>query len=309
MIFYSIFIKFYRFYVTVTELKHGKRLVALFMSLSLIANHTSTVIALGDEYKRLFIEQSLNAPNITWDTKNEVIVGTAFDSMKGVKAIDDKGNDITDKVKVAGSVDTSKEGEYVLTYSIVDSEEEPITRVVRVVPNPEFNVSGSDYVRTYKGEEFDYKQGLTVTDSKGNDITSSVTCEGNVDVNKLGSYNLKYYVPDKKEPILERTVDVIEKNVFNVYLNNEKLQKSLENYNNWLKDPNKDPNKPISIEKDLAFSIYLDNKTSKFALENQSNEKLDVSIGDEVFANIKVFDKDNNEKSHSLNIVLYKKKF
>lgn len=277
-------------------MKHGKRLVALFMSLSLIANHTSTVIALGDEYKRLFIEQSLNAPNITWDTKNEVIVGTAFDSMKGVKAIDDKGNDITDKVKVTGSVDTSKEGEYVLTYSIADSEEEPITRVVRVIPNPEFNVSGADYVRTYKGEEFDYKQGLTVTDSKGNDITSSVTCEGNVDINKLGSYNLKYYVPDKKEPILERTVDVIEKNVFNVYLNNEKLQKSLENYNNWLKDPNKDPNKPVSIEKDLAFSIYLDNKTSKFALENQSSEKLDVSIGDEVFANIKVFDKDNNEK-------------
>lgn len=277
-------------------MKHGKRLVALFMSLSLIANHTSTVIALGDEYKRLFIEQSLNAPNITWDTKDEVIVGTAFDSMKGVKAIDDKGNDITDKVKVTGSVDTSKEGEYVLTYSIADSEEDPITRVVRVIPNPEFNVSGSDYVRTYKGEEFDYKQGLTVTDSKGNDITSSVTCEGNVDINKLGSYNLKYYVPDKKEPILERTVDVIEKNVFNVYLNNEKLQKSLENYNNWLKDPNKDPNKPVSIEKDLAFSIYLDNKTSKFALENQSSEKLDVSIGDEVFANIKVFDKDNNEK-------------
>lgn len=277
-------------------MKHGKRLVALFMSLSLIANHTSTVIALGDEYKRLFIEQSLNAPNITWDTKDEVIVGTAFDSMKGVKAIDDKGNDITDKVKVTGSVDTSKEGEYVLTYSIVDSEEEPITRVVRVIPNPEFNVSGSDYVRTYKGEEFDHKQGLTVTDSKGNDITSSVTCEGNVDINKLGSYNLKYYVPDKKEPILERTVDVIEKNVFNVYLNNEKLQKSLENYNNWLKDPNKDPNKPVSIEKDLAFSIYLDNKTSKFALENQSSEKLDVSIGDEVFANIKVFDKDNKEK-------------
>lgn len=277
-------------------MKHAKRLVALFMSLSLIANHTSTVIALGDEYKRLFIEQSLNAPNITWDTKDEVIVGTAFDSMKGVKAIDDKGNDITDKVKVTGSVDTSKEGEYALTYSIVDSEEEPITRVVRVIPNPEFNVSGSDYVRTYKGEEFDYKQGLTVTDSKGNNITSSVTCEGNVDVNKLGSYNLKYYVPDKKEPILERTVDVIEKNVFNVYLNNEKLQKSLENYNNWLKDPNKDPNKPVSIEKDLAFSIYLDNKTSKFALENQSSEKLDVSIGDEVFANIKVFDKDNNEK-------------
>lgn len=277
-------------------MKHAKRLVALFMSLSLIANHTSTVIALGDEYKRLFIEQSLNAPNITWDTKDEVIVGTAFDSMKGVKAIDDEGNDITDKVKVTGSVDTSKEGEYTLTYSIADSEEEPITRVVRVIPNPEFNVSGSDYVRTYKGEEFDYKQGLTVTDSKGNDITSSVTCEGNVDVNKLGSYNLKYYVPDKKEPILERTVDVIEKNVFNVYLNNEKLQKSLENYNNWLKDPNKDPNKPVSIEKDLAFSIYLDNKTSKFALENQSSEKLDVSIGDEVFANIKVFDKDNNEK-------------
>lgn len=277
-------------------MKHAKRLVALFMSLSLIANHTSTVIALGDEYKRLFIEQSLNAPNITWDTKNEVIVGTAFDSMKGVKAIDDEGNDITDKVKVTGSVDTSKEGEYTLTYSIADSEEEPITRVVRVIPNPEFNVSGADYVRTYKGEEFYYKQDLTVTDSKGNDITSSVTCEGNVDINKLGSYNLKYYVPDKKEPILERTVDVIEKNVFNVYLNNEKLQKSLENYNNWLKDPNKDPNKPVSIEKDLAFSIYLDNKTSKFALENQSSEKLDVSIGDEVFANIKVFDKDNNEK-------------
>ena len=40
--------------------------------------------------------------------------------MKGIKAEDTAGNDITEKVKVKGSVNTDKPGEYLLRYSVKD---------------------------------------------------------------------------------------------------------------------------------------------------------------------------------------------
>ena len=46
--------------------------------------------------------------------------GEQFDEMKGIKAEDTAGNDITEKVKVKGSVNTDKPGEYLLRYSVKD---------------------------------------------------------------------------------------------------------------------------------------------------------------------------------------------
>ena len=47
-------------------------------------------------------------PKLTVPTVATIYVGDKFDPMAGVKAIDNEDGDITDKVTVDGSVDTSK---------------------------------------------------------------------------------------------------------------------------------------------------------------------------------------------------------
>lgn len=45
-----------------------------------------------------------------------------FDPKEGVKATDKKDGDLTEKIKIEGNVDTSKEGNYTVTYTVTDSE-------------------------------------------------------------------------------------------------------------------------------------------------------------------------------------------
>jgi methionine-rich copper-binding protein CopC len=140
-------------------------------------------------------------------------------------------------------------------------------------------ITGSESIRVYLGEEIDYKDGIKATDTKGNDITDLVTVEGKVDNSKVGTYELKYSVKDElgNTATLVRKVKVIEKNTFNVYI--EKVNEETK-----------------EVIKETLFSIYLDNKTSKFVVENQSLNMIDPSNGDEVAFQIKVIDKDNKEK-------------
>lgn len=140
-------------------------------------------------------------------------------------------------------------------------------------------ILGSSLVRTYLGEAFDAKAGIKAIDSNGKDITDSVSIEGKVDTNKVGSYELKYSVKDEAGKIatLTRKVNVINKNIFNTFI---------EKVNEQTKEKTKE----------LGFSIYLDNNISKFLVENQSKEKLDPAKKDEVVFKIRVIDKDNKEK-------------
>ncbi|PEI56131.1 immunoglobulin-like domain-containing protein, partial [Bacillus wiedmannii] len=55
------------------------------------------------------------APVLTVPAEVNMNVGDKFDPMSGVKAIDKEDGDITNKVTVAGKVDPSKPGTYVLT--------------------------------------------------------------------------------------------------------------------------------------------------------------------------------------------------
>ncbi|WP_141560065.1 DUF5011 domain-containing protein, partial [Bacillus thuringiensis] len=50
-----------------------------------------------------------------------------YNPLAGVKAIDNEDGDITNKVTVDGSVDASKPGTYVLTYTVTDSKGHTVT--------------------------------------------------------------------------------------------------------------------------------------------------------------------------------------
>ena len=291
-----------------------RKIIALSLCTSMLINSSTSVVSAAIGNIRSFSiasntnnngKSEQNKNSIIWISKDSIEVGTEFNTMNGVKAYDEDGSDITNSISVLGQVDNSKPGEYELEYCIKNKSGETIKRTRKVtvkesenkaelsqettnkdneVLNNQENVQelkivGPTFTRTYLGEAFNDKANIQAIDSNGKDITSLITVEGQVDVNKVGSYELKYSVADEtgKTATLTRKVNVINKNIFNKYI--EKI--------------NEETKEKI---KELGFSIYLDNNTSKFLVENQSKEQLDPSKKDEVVFKIRVIDKDNKEK-------------
>ena len=291
-----------------------RKIIALSLCTSMLINSSTSVVSAAIGNIRSFSiasntnnndKSEQNKNSIIWISKDSIEVGTEFNTMNGVKAYDEDGSDITNSISVLGQVDNSKPGEYELEYCVKNKSGETIKRTRKVtvkesenkaelsqettnkdneVLNNQENVQevkivGPTFTRTYLGEAFNDKANIQAIDSNGKDITSLITVEGQVDVNKVGSYELKYSVADEtgKTAILTRKVNVINKNIFNKYI--EKI--------------NEETKEKI---KELGFSIYLDNNTSKFLVENQSKEQLDPSKKDEVVFKIRVIDKDNKEK-------------
>ena len=80
-----------------------------------------------------------------------------FDPLKGITANDKEDGDLTSKIKVSGTIDTSKEGVYKLTYSVSDSKG-LTTEIVRTVT---VKNNGSEIVDTYDSSKI-YTKGDTV---------------------------------------------------------------------------------------------------------------------------------------------------
>lgn len=72
---------------------------------------------------------------IIGDSEITITVGSNYED-QGAKATDNEDGDITSKIKVTGNVDTSKEGNYVLTYSVSDKagNKDSKNRIIYVVP-------------------------------------------------------------------------------------------------------------------------------------------------------------------------------
>ncbi len=283
-----------------------KKALTVLLCTSLIANNTSYIMALdftesnAESENTQILRLDGEIQNIKWTTPDSINLGEKFDAMSGVKALDKDGKDITDKIKVNGNVDTSKPGEYKIEYFIQGEEDKKISRTIKVLDKNnqdesstetvlKTEITGPQIVSVYQGDNFDIKSNIKSTDEKGKDITSKVQVEGTVDTNKLGEYKLKYLVNSDsgQKAILERTVKVIEKNVFNFYINKDD------------KNVHEKPNPETKVTesgKKVGFSLYLDLNTSKFVVNNQSQEMLDKTKPKEVYANISVFDKDNKEK-------------
>ncbi len=74
------------------------------------------------------------APNITLNGSETMtlIIGNKYEE-KGAKAVDEKDGDLTDKIQKEGSVDTSKEGNYEITYKVSDSKGNEATKKRKII--------------------------------------------------------------------------------------------------------------------------------------------------------------------------------
>ncbi|WP_276643472.1 DUF5011 domain-containing protein [Caldibacillus debilis] len=139
----------------------------------------------------------------------------------GATATDDVDGDLTEQIVVTGSVDTSKPGEYILTYTVSDSAgneaTETRTVIVREVQEPDttppvITLKGDNPLYLNVGDEF-VDPGATATDDVDGDLTEQIVVTGSVDTSKPGEYTLTYTVSDSagNTASVTRTVIVQEK--------------------------------------------------------------------------------------------------
>lgn len=227
-----------------------KRIIALSLCTSMLINGSASAVgatidnikALSQEDTDNTNENEKNKNTIIWLSSDSIEVGTEFNTMNGVKAYDEDGSDITNSISVLGQVDNSKPGEYELEYCVKNKSGETIKRTRKVIVKEsenkaelsqettnkdnevlnnqenvqEVKIVGPTFTRTYLGEAFNDKANIQAIDSNGKDITSLITVEGQVDVNKVGSYELKYSVADEtgKTAILTRKFYLYDQKAF-----------------------------------------------------------------------------------------------
>lgn len=112
----------------------------------------------------------------------------------GIIATNEYGNDISENVQIIGSVDTTKEGIYEITYKLTLNKEVLIkTRIITVVNTTEtiFILKGSE-TKIIKLNEVYNDEGYVVVLPGEGSPEKYVTTESNLDVTKKGTYKITY---------------------------------------------------------------------------------------------------------------------
>lgn len=149
------------------------------------------------------------------EVKNEAPVITAKDITLNVgdkfnladlqiKATDNEDGDLTDKVAVKGTVNTTKAGVYTITITVQDSKGAVTTKKVTVtvkekeVVNEKPTIS-ADNVTITEGDSFDKSMlNIKAKDKEDGDLADKVEISGEVNAMKAGTYTLTLTVKDSK---------------------------------------------------------------------------------------------------------------
>ena len=139
-----------------------------------------------------------------------------FDPMTGVTAWDTEDGDLSSKITVSGSVDTSKAGIYLLTYSVMDKDGHSCTRnrivLVENLRAKSISFSGllPELLNLY--DDFDPMAGVTASDETDGDITGQITVTNPVDTSQGGVYRVRYDVSNSQGASKTRYKTVIVQN-------------------------------------------------------------------------------------------------
>lgn len=109
-----------------------------------------------------------------------------------------RGENITNKVKITGTVDTSKVGEYKLNYTVeYKNKKAKLERKINVIDTvaPELTLKGESKYIVYAGGNF-VDPGIVAIDNYDGDITTKVEIDNPLNTNTVGSYTITYMVSD-----------------------------------------------------------------------------------------------------------------
>lgn len=141
-----------------------------------------------------------------------VTQNTKFDELKDVTATDKEDGNLTDKVEVIkNTVDTSEIGEYEVTYKVVDSYNQEITKTIKVsvVKDRDPVINASDKT-IYLNEDFNELNNVTATDAEDGDLTKEIkVIENTVNTKELGEYIVIYQVTDSAKNTTIKEIKVV----------------------------------------------------------------------------------------------------
>ncbi len=154
-------------------------------------------------------------PEITLKGNNPMVVllGGTYNE-PGATAIDNVDGDITDKIVISGSVNTSVLGSYTITYTVSDQagneavKERTVNVDEDVVP-PVITLNGDNPMEVEEGAPY-VEPGATALDDIDGDLTNDIVITGTVNTSQEGTYTITYTVSDQagNQAIKERTVNV-----------------------------------------------------------------------------------------------------
>lgn len=137
-----------------------------------------------------------------------------FNELENVTAQDKEDGDLTKKIEVKeNTVDTTKVGEYKITYSITDSYNQTTKKTIKVtvVKNQIPQIIASDKTIVINSK-FNELENVTAQDKEDGDLTKKIEVkESNVDTTKVGEYKVIYIVKDSygNEATKEIKINVI----------------------------------------------------------------------------------------------------
>lgn len=146
----------------------------------------------------------------------QITIGYRNDYVEhGATAIDEEDGDLTESIVMTGdTVDSSKPGEYMITFTVTDSQDNTTVRYryVTVAENkaPSITLNGNAYSALYVGDT--YKElGARVFDDAEHVMHAEIS--GTVDTSKAGKCEITYSATDKEgnTSSVKRTVEVKEK--------------------------------------------------------------------------------------------------
>lgn len=128
----------------------------------------------------------------------QLMLGTSYEE-PGFMAADEYDGDLSHRVEVTGEVDTSREGTYVLTYTVKDTagNTASVKRTVICVDSclPQIVLEGDKTMHIQAGAGFT-EPGYRADDNSDGDLTHAVEVTGEVDPYHAGTYVLTYCVSD-----------------------------------------------------------------------------------------------------------------
>ncbi len=163
------------------------------IALSLLAGAVMTACGGGssDSGKKTVLESCVY--NIEGDNPIDISQGDTYTNPAAKLTLN--GKDITNKLKVEGTVDTSKVGENKIIYSS-ESCSNTETRIVNVIKSSAsleacvYNIDGDNPMQINQGDK--YENPVVKLMLKGKDITDKIKVEGTVDTSKVGENKIIY---------------------------------------------------------------------------------------------------------------------
>jgi len=130
----------------------------------------------------------------------------------GYSAKDKKGNDITNEVKITSNIDTTKEGNYEILYSIGNVSKVRYIIIKKTNDQTIIRLINGKTMYLEVGEKY-IEPGFQVYDNIDQNLNDKVTVTGKVDTSKPGVYEITYSVVNSRNitTTVKRTITVVEK--------------------------------------------------------------------------------------------------